>query len=51
MQMPQMAKNVFMGGFIALTSVAVKSLIPGKTSRKLANTSPDHAASANETFY
>ncbi|AGB47175.1 hypothetical protein Mesau_04854 [Mesorhizobium australicum WSM2073] len=30
MQMPQMAKDVFIGGFIALTSVAVKSRIPGK---------------------
>jgi hypothetical protein len=25
MQMPQMAKNVFIGGFIALPGVAVKS--------------------------
>jgi hypothetical protein len=31
MQMPQMAKDVFMGGFIASTSVAVKSLLPRKT--------------------
>jgi hypothetical protein len=31
MQMPQMAKDVFMGGFIALTSVAVKPLLPRKT--------------------
>ncbi|ESY82047.1 hypothetical protein ACVWWD_003477 [Mesorhizobium sp. URHB0026] len=30
MQMPQMAIDVFIGGFIALSSVAVKSLIPGK---------------------
>lgn len=51
MQMPQMAKDVFMRGFIALTSVAVKSLIPGKTSRVPANVSPDHTESANETFY
>lgn len=51
MQMPQMAKDVFMGGFIALAGVAVKSLIPGKTSQRLANASPDHMESANETFY
>jgi hypothetical protein len=30
MQMPQMAKNVFMGGFIALAGVAVKSQLPAK---------------------
>lgn len=30
MQMPQMAKDVFMGGFIAPAGVAVKSLQPGK---------------------
>lgn len=51
MQMPQMAKDVFMGGFIALTSVAVKSLIPGKTSPRQVNPSLDHAESASETFY
>ena len=32
MQMPQMAKNVFMGGFIALPGVAVKSQLPAKES-------------------
>jgi len=32
MQMPQMAKDVFMGGFIALVGVAVKSLVSAKTS-------------------
>jgi hypothetical protein len=32
MQMPQMAKDVFMGGFIALAAVAVKSLHSGKMS-------------------
>lgn len=51
MQMPQMAKDVFMGGFIALTSVAVKSLMPGKTSPRRANASPDDAESVSETFY
>jgi hypothetical protein len=51
MQMPQMAKDVFIGGFIALTSVAVKSLIPRKTTPELANASPDHTESATETFY
>jgi hypothetical protein len=51
MQMPQMAKDVFMGGFIALASVAVKSLVLRKTSRRLANASPDHAESGSETFY
>ena len=28
MQMPQMARDVFMGGFIALPGVAVKSQLP-----------------------
>jgi hypothetical protein len=28
MQMPQMARDVFMSGFIALPSVAVKSQLP-----------------------
>ncbi len=51
MQMPQMAKDVFMGGFIALASVAVKPLIPGKTSPRLANPSLDHTESVSETFY
>lgn len=51
MQMPQMAKDVFMGGFIAPTSVAVKSLPPGKTPAGWANASPDHAESGSETFY
>ncbi|WP_181179681.1 hypothetical protein [Mesorhizobium sp. B2-1-3A] len=46
-----MAKDVFMGGFIALAIVAVKSLIPGKTSPRQANPSLDHAESASETFY
>ena len=32
MQMPQMAKDVFMGGFIALAGVAVKSLVSAKAS-------------------
>lgn len=32
MQMPQMAKDVFMAGFIALAGVAVKSLGLGKMS-------------------
>ena len=32
MQMPQMAKDVFMGGFIAPAGVAVKSLCSGKMS-------------------
>jgi hypothetical protein len=32
MQMPQMAKDVFMAGFIAPASVAVKSLTLGKMS-------------------
>jgi hypothetical protein len=32
MQMPQMAKDVFIGGFIALASVAVKSLVSTKAS-------------------
>jgi hypothetical protein len=32
MQMPQMAKDVFMGGFIALAGVAVKSQLPAKAS-------------------
>lgn len=32
MQMPQMAKDVFMGGFIAPVGVAVKSLRSGKMS-------------------
>jgi hypothetical protein len=32
MQMPQMAKDVFMGGFIALACVAVKSQVSAKTS-------------------
>lgn len=51
MQMPQMAKDVFMGGFIALTSVAVKPLMPGKTSPRLTIASLDHAESGSETFY
>jgi hypothetical protein len=51
MQMPQMAKDVFMGGFIALVSVAVKPLTPGKTSPRLAKPSLDHTESASETFY
>ncbi|WP_162258858.1 MULTISPECIES: hypothetical protein [Mesorhizobium] len=46
-----MAKDVFMGGFIALASVAVKSLISGKTSPGRAKPSLDHAESASETFY
>jgi hypothetical protein len=32
MQMPQMAKDVFMGGFIALAAVAVKTLASAKAS-------------------
>lgn len=32
MQMPQMAKDVFMAGFIAPAAVAVKSLQTGKMS-------------------
>lgn len=32
MQMPQMAKDVFMGGFIALPGVAVKSQLSTKES-------------------
>jgi hypothetical protein len=32
MQMPQMAKDVFMGGFIAPAGVAVKSLKAGMMS-------------------
>ncbi len=51
MQMPQMARDVFMGGFIALGSVAVKPLMSGKTSERLANASPGQTESGNETFY
>lgn len=51
MQMPQMAKDVLMGGFIALTTVAVKPLRPRKTSPGPANASPDHAESGSEIFY
>ncbi|MBN9221164.1 MAG: hypothetical protein J0I79_24720 [Mesorhizobium sp.] len=46
-----MAKDVFMGGFIALASVAVKPLMSRKTSARLANASPAHSESGNETFY
>jgi hypothetical protein len=42
--MPQMAKDVFMGGFIALASVAVKSQLSAKVSLA-------HSLSCAETFY
>ncbi|ESX96024.1 hypothetical protein X754_00075 [Mesorhizobium sp. LNJC403B00] len=44
MQMPQMAENVFIGGFIALAGVAVKSQLPAKASL-------DNRSGAAETFY
>jgi hypothetical protein len=44
MQMPQMAKDVFMGGFIALAGVAVKSLLSAKVSLA-------HELTCAETFY
>jgi hypothetical protein len=44
MQMPQMAKDVFMAGFIALTSVAVKSQVSAKESF-------DRGKRSAETFY
>ncbi|WP_258051979.1 hypothetical protein [Mesorhizobium sp. INR15] len=44
MQMPQMAKDVFMGSFIALAGVAVKSLVSAKAPL-------DRTQSRTETFY
>jgi hypothetical protein len=44
MQMPQMAKDVFMAGFIVSTGVAVKSQLSAKESF-------DHRKWDTETFY
>jgi len=51
MQMPQMAKDVFMRGFIAFAGVAVKPLVWTKQAACLDKTVVAAQAKRFETFY
>jgi hypothetical protein len=51
MQMPQMAKDVFMRGFIAPAGVAVKPLVWTKQADCLDKTVVPASAQRFETFY